>query len=119
MNSQFEVGKEKDRMWAILSHLSALCGFLIPMGNVVGPLVIWLVKRESSPYVAAHAKEALNFNISITLYSAFATLLLFIYIGALFLIVIFGFWLISLVLAALRAREDKPYRYRLIFRFVS
>lgn len=117
MNLQNNIAKE-DRIWAIICHLSGLCGFLFPLGNVVGPLVIWLVKRESSPYVAVHAKEALNFNLSIAIYAAIATLLIFVYIGAVFLFAIFFFWIISLAMAAIKASENKTYRYRLMIRFV-
>ncbi|WP_400163263.1 DUF4870 domain-containing protein [Brevibacillus sp. TJ4] len=118
MNAHSEIVKE-ERIWAIVSHLSALCSLLIPLGNVIGPLVIWLIKRESSPYVAEHAKEALNFNISITLYSAFATLLLLVYVGVVLLTAIFLFWLISLIIAAMRANDNKMFRYRLSFRFIK
>ena len=118
VNLQNEIAKE-ERIWAIICHLSALCGFLFPLGNVVGPLVIWLVKRESSPYVAAHAKEAFSFNLSMVIYSAIATLLVFVYIGILLLLALFLFWVISLAIAAIKASENKMYRYWFTLRFVK
>jgi len=57
---------ESERTWGMLAHLSALAGLVVPLvGIVLGPLAVWLVKREESEFVAGHAKEALNFNISV------------------------------------------------------
>ena len=48
------------RNWAMLCHLSTFSGWFIPFGNILGPLIIWLMKREESPFIDAHGKEALN-----------------------------------------------------------
>ena len=53
------VDKEQ-RTWAMLCHLSALAGFIIPMGSVIGPLVVWLIKKEDMPLVAEHGRKSLN-----------------------------------------------------------
>ncbi len=59
-----------DRTWGILCHLSALAMLLgVPLGNLLGPLVVWLVKRDQSSFVDQQGREALNFQISITLYA--------------------------------------------------
>src|ERR1700693_6314368 len=58
---------ENERTWGMLAHLSALAGLVIPLiGNVLGPLVVSIARSDQSTFVAAHAKEALNFNISVT-----------------------------------------------------
>ncbi|WP_242771029.1 DUF4870 domain-containing protein [Brevibacillus parabrevis] len=111
-------GKD-ERMWAMIVHLSALAGFLIPFGNVLGPLVIWLVKREEGEFFQEHGKEALNFGISITIYAAISGLLLIVFIGAILLTALFIFWIVFVVIAAIRANEGKPYRYPLTLRFVK
>jgi uncharacterized Tic20 family protein len=111
-------GKE-ERMWAMIAHLSALIGFVIPLGNVLGPLIVWLVKREEGPFVDSNGKEALNFSISVTIYAAISSLMLIVFIGALLLIGLFIFWVICVIIAAVRANEGKAYRYPLTFRFIK
>ncbi|MED1794223.1 DUF4870 domain-containing protein [Brevibacillus nitrificans] len=116
MNQQY--GKE-ERMWAMIVHLSALVGFIIPLGNVLGPLIIWLIKKDTSPFINTHGKEALNFSITVTIYAAISYLLLIVFIGALLLIALFLFWAIFLIMAAVKANEGNDFRYPLTFRFVK
>ncbi len=52
------------RTWAMLTHLSALSGFVWPIGFLVGPLIVWLIKRDSHPFVDANGKSAVNFQIT-------------------------------------------------------
>ena len=52
-----------ERTWGMVAHLAALAGFMIPFGNILGPLVVWLVKREESAFVAYHAKQSMWFQI--------------------------------------------------------
>src|SRR5712671_6584317 len=57
------------RSWEVLCHLSSLVALIgVPFGNVLGPLIVWLIKRDASPGVDAHGKEAVNFHLSWTLY---------------------------------------------------
>ena len=63
-----QVDTRDQNMWAMLCHLSALAGFIIPLGNVIGPLVIWMIKKDVYPLVDDQGKEALNFQISMTIY---------------------------------------------------
>ncbi len=113
------VPSKKERQWATIAHLSAFFGFVIPLGNVLGPLVVWLIKREEGPFVDQQGKEALNLGISVTLYAAISYILVFILIGALLLIGLFIFWVIVVILAAVRANEGKGYRYPLVIRFIK
>ncbi len=53
-----------ERMWAMLGHLSAFTAFITGLGCVIGPLIVWLIKRETMPFAADQAREALNFNIT-------------------------------------------------------
>ncbi|WP_238933374.1 DUF4870 domain-containing protein [Brevibacillus choshinensis] len=110
---------KEERMWAMIVHLSALIGFIIPLGNVLGPLIIWLVKKETSSFVDTHGKEALNFSITVTIYAAISYLLLIVFIGALLLIALFLFWAVFLIMAAVKANEGGDFRYPLTFRFIK
>ena len=64
-----EITTSKDeRTWAMLSHFSALCMFIFPFGNILAPLIIWLIKKEEMSFVEDQAKQVLNFHISMTIY---------------------------------------------------
>lgn len=111
-------GKE-ERTWGMIAHLSALSGFVIPFGNILGPLIIWLIKREEMPFVNQQGKEALNFGISMTIYAAISYILVFVLVGILLLIGLGLFWIVVVIIAAVRANEGKPYRYPLNIRFIK
>src|SRR5687767_592209 len=71
-----------ERTWSLMAHLSALAGLLgVPLGHVLGPLVVWLVKKDQSAVVAAHAKEALNFQITVTIAGLVCIPLIFVCVG--------------------------------------
>ena len=114
-------GISKDiRNWAMLCHLASFAGFAgIPIGNILGPLLVWLLKREESPFIDAHGKEALNFQISVTIYAIVCAILILILIGILLLVVLILFALISVIKAAIRANNGAEYRYPLTIRFIN
>ncbi len=109
----------ESRMWAMLAHLSALSGFVIPFGNIVGPLIIWLIKRDEMSFVNDQAKEALNFNISMTIYMLVSLVLIFVVIGIPLIIVLGIAWLVLTIVAAVKANEGVAYRYPLTLRLVN
>jgi len=79
--------EKEERKWAMACHLSALAGFLIPFGNVIGPLVVWICKKDISEFVDEHGKTSLNFQL---------TLSIFIF-GSLFISVLSGFLLMIVI----------------------
>lgn len=100
------------RNWAMLCHYAAFAWFLAPMiGNVVGPLVVWQLKRDSDPYVDAQGKEALNFQITLTLALLVCTLLLKVLIGFPLIALISVVGLVLTVIGGIKANEGKPWRY--------
>ncbi len=108
-----------ERSFATFAHLGALAGCVIPMGSIILPLVIWLVKREESEYVDKQAKEALNFQISMAIMFIVAGLLCFILIGIPILIGLFVFDIVVSIIAAIRANEGRYYQYPINFRFIN
>ena len=58
----------EERMWATFAHLGFLAGLVVPLGNIIAPLVIWLVYKDQSDFIDRHGKEALNFHLSMLLY---------------------------------------------------
>ena len=111
---------ENERTWGMLAHLSALAGLVIPLiGNVLGPLVVTIARSDQSAFVAAHAKEALNFNISVTLAALLCTLLMLVFVGFLLGSALFIAWLVMTLIAAIKASEGAAYRYPFSLRLVS
>jgi uncharacterized Tic20 family protein len=102
-----------DKIWIILCHLSLLLG----VGFIL-PLVVFLVKRQDSPLTAEHAREALNFHISVILYAIVSALLVFVLIGIPLLIAVGLGSVICAIIASIKASEGKFYRYPLTLRLV-
>jgi uncharacterized protein len=111
---------ENERTWGMLAHLSALVGLVIPLiGNVLGPLGVSIARADQSAFVAAHAKEALNFNISVTLAAVVCALLMLVFIGFLLGSALFIAWLVMTLIAAIKASEGVAYRYPFSLRLVK
>ncbi len=95
---------------AALVHIAALSGVLLPLGHLLGPLVVWLGYRGREPLIDAHGREAINFQGSITLYAGLVALLLE---SAQWpaLLVLFTLDLLLILRAGIRARQGQLYRY--------
>lgn len=90
-----------DRTWPVLIHLSGLLTYFLPLGNVLAPLLVWLTKGRTDPEVEVHAREVLNFQITITIAGVIAAVLVFVLIGLVLvplvglthvLLTLFGAW---------------------------
>ncbi len=100
-------------------HLGGLVGLLVGFGHVVAPLVLWLMKRETMPFVDQEGKEAVNFQISVTIYAVIGAILLFACVGAPLLVALGLFDLIVVVMACSDSSSGKGYRYPLCIRFIK
>jgi hypothetical protein len=113
------------RQWAVLCHLAALLQIVLPtVGNIVGPAVVWLVKKEQYPLVNTEGKESLNFQISMTVYTwLISALLALTCVGKLLIpIAVLASAIVDVVLvvvAAVRTNRQEAYRYPLCIRFLS
>ncbi|HET9048389.1 MAG TPA: DUF4870 domain-containing protein [Chiayiivirga sp.] len=112
-------GDTQDRQWAMFAHLSALVGIIIPFGNIIAPLIIWQVKKDQFPLVDDQGKEALNFNIAVTLAFVVAFILMFVLIGFVLMPLIGIAWLVFVILAAIKANEGVNYRYPVNLRLIK
>jgi len=111
---------ENDRTWGMLAHLAALGGLIVPVvGNVVGPLLVWHSKRDQSAFVAEHALESLNFNISVSIGALVCGVLTLVLVGFLLFIALFIGWLALTLIAAIKASEGVSYRYPFALRLVK
>ena len=109
---------QDDRTWGMIAHLSALAGYAIPLGNVIGPMIIWLAKRDTSAYVAQEAREALNFHITVTIAAAISALLILVLIGFVLLIAVGLVALIFTIIAGIKANEGNGYVYPFAVRLI-
>ena len=108
------------RMWAMFSHLAGLAGLVIPaIGCVIGPLVVWLIKKEEFPFVEEQGKEALNFQISMFIYGVVAGLLCFACVGFVLAPLVGITDLVFLIIAAIKANDGQHYRYPLTIRLIK
>ena len=108
-----------DNSLAVLLQLLGFVGFVFPFGNIVAPLVLWLVKRADSPLLDRTGKEVINFQISYTIYAAIAGALCFVLIGLLILPVIFILWIVFMVIAAVKTGNGEEYRYPATIRLLQ
>jgi len=104
----------------VLSHASALLGFFVPYAfHILGPLIIWLAKRNDSPEIDAHGKESLNFQLSMLIYNIVAGLLCLVLIGFVLLMILHFLNLVLVIVASIQASEGKLYRYPLTIRLIK
>jgi len=109
----------EDRQWGLFAHLSALSGVIIPFGNIIGPLVVWQVKKDTSAFAADQGKEALNFNITMLIAAFVCFLLTFVLIGLVLLPIVGLAWLILTIIAAIKANNGEAYRYPFALRLIK
>ena len=102
-----------DKLWIMLCHLSLIIG----VGFIL-PLIVYFVKKQDSPLTADHAREALNFHISVYLYAFVSFLLCFVFIGILLLPVVAIGSVVCAIIACVKASNGEFYRYPLTLRLV-
>ena len=108
------------RTWCVLCHAAALAGFIVPwVFHILGPLIVWLAKRADSPEIDAHGKESINFQLSMLIYNVVAGILCIILIGIPILILLHLLNIDFVIVASIKASEDKLYRYPLTIRFLN
>jgi len=108
------------RTWNVLCHATALAGFFVPWaGHILGPLIVWLVKRSDSPQIDEHGKESLNFQISMLIYNVIAGVLCLVLIGFVILGILHILNLVLVIVASIQASEGKFYRYPITIRLIK
>ena len=109
-----------ERMWGMLCHLAAFAGIIIPVaGNVIGPLIVYLLKKDDFEFVDDQGKESLNFQITVTILMFVSGILIIAGIGALLLAVIGIVALVFTIIAAVKANEGEYYRYPWSIKFLK
>ncbi|GFM80442.1 orotate phosphoribosyltransferase [Pseudomonas cichorii] len=115
-DSQFPKPARDVRQWAMFCHLAAFGGFIFPFGNLLGPLIVWQLKKDSDPFLDSQGKEALNFQITVSIAMAVSMLLVIVVIGFPLLMLIGVGALVLTIIAAIKANEGQEYRYPFTWR---
>ena len=106
--------------WCMLCHLTSLAAYIgIPFGNIIGPLIIWLIKKDEFPLVDEQGKESMNFQISLTIYAIISGILCFIIIGIPMLIALIIIHIVFVIKATIKANNGETYQYPLTIRLIK
>ena len=110
----------QDRTLDATCHFLSFAGLIgIPFGNILGPLVLWAIKKDEMPSVNEHGKESINFQISMTIYALIALLSILILIGFVLLPAIIVLDIVLVIIAGVKAANGEFYRYPLTIRFIK
>lgn len=109
----------EERTMSMLCHLSALAGLLIPFGFLLGPLIVWLIKREQYAEVDRQGKDALNFQISMFIYMIISGILVLIVVGIILLVILGILNLVVIIVAAVKSNNGERFQYPLSLKIIS
>ena len=109
---------QEARNTAVAAHLSTFAGLVVPFGSVIGPLAVWLTRRDRDPFIDQAGQEALNFGISIAVYGLVTVVAALMLVGIPPLLVGVVAWVVLASLAAVKASHGQAYRYPLTMRLV-
>lgn len=107
-----------EKTFAMLCHLGGFAGFVFPFGNILAPLIIWIMKKEEYPFVDEQGRESLNFQISIIIYAIISLILMLVVVGFFSLIIIGIMSVVFPFIGAIKANDGESFRYPLTIRFL-
>ena len=109
-----------DYTLGMLCHLLSLTQLLgVPLGNILGPLIVWLINRDEDPFVDLCGKESLNFQISMTIYMVIAGILILLFVGLFMIPILMILNIVYTIIAAIKASQGSSYTYPLTIRFIK
>jgi len=108
-----------EKQWALFAHLAAFAGFIIPFGSIIGPLVVWQIKKNEMPFVDDQGKEALNFQITAAIAIMVCFVLIFAVIGIFLIPAVLLADLIFVIMGAIAANNGQAYRYPISLRLIK
>ncbi len=110
--------ERQTREWAMFLHLSQLLGFLVPLGGLIAPILIWQIKKPELPGLDAHGKVVLNWVLSVLIYCLVAALLTVILIGVPLLIALLVLAIVFPIIGGVKANDGELWRYPLSIPFL-
>ena len=115
--AEYDELSRDDKNMGVVVHLASFSGYLIPLGSILGPLIVWLMKREEIEFVDQCGRNCLNFKISVMIYAMISMILMFVGIGFLLLGFLAIFDIVVTIIAAMKASEGMSYQYPLSIKF--
>lgn len=109
MNDIFDA--KNSRQWAMFMHFSVFAGYLIPLGGLVLPIILWQLKKDQSPEIDQHGKNIVNFLISMIIYVFVSSILLFVFIGVFLLLALSIAGIVLPIIAAIKANNGEVWKY--------
>ena len=110
----------QERKWGTICHISALAGLLgNGVGFVLGPLIVWYMKKDEFPFVDAQGKEALNFQITMFIALLVSAALTLVVIGIFLVFAVVVVMTVFPILAAVKTNAGESYRYPMAYRFIK
>jgi uncharacterized Tic20 family protein len=107
------------RTWAMWCHLGSLAGyFLLPLGSIIVPVIIWMLKRDQDPFIDEQGRESINFQISLLIYGIISAILILVVVGFVLLGILYFAGIILVIIASIRANDGQSYRYPLTIRLL-
>jgi uncharacterized Tic20 family protein len=116
---EIKIYPESERNWAMFCHLSAFAGLFFPFGGIIGPMIFWLSRKDTSELVDRNGRASLNFQLSMLLYTVLCIPLFFLLIGFLILGVLLVVEIVSVVVASIRAANGQDFSYPLTIPFIQ
>lgn len=107
------------RQGAMLCHLAAFLGFVFPFGSVVGPLILWQMKKEVDPFIDDQGKEALNFQITVAIAWMVCIVLAFAVVGFFLMVALAIATVVLTIIGSIKANKGIAYRYPLTWRVIK
>ncbi len=114
---EFESNPEA-RTMGMLCHLLAFSGYVVPFGGILGPLVLWLIKKDQMPFVDDQGKEAINFQITIAIALVVSIILIFVVVGLVLVPLVAIASIVYTIIAAVNANKGIRYRYPFAIRLI-
>jgi uncharacterized Tic20 family protein len=110
---------ESDRNWAMFTHISAFAGYVFPFGGIIGPLFVWLARKDQSEWVDKNGKASLNFQLSIFLYTLLCIPLILLIVGVFFIGLLITLEFICIIIASTKAAQGQEFSYPLTIPFIQ
>ena len=110
---------DEERTWGVLAHAGGFAGLVVPFGNVLAPLVVWLAKKDESRFLDENGVRALNFQLTWSIILLVTALSVLIAVGVVLFPLAILAWLILTVLGTVKASEGEVYDYPLTIHFVG
>ncbi|MDD2197216.1 MAG: DUF4870 domain-containing protein [Bacteroidales bacterium] len=109
----------EERTMSMLCHLSALGMFLIPFGAILGPLIVWLVKKDQYLEVDKQGKDAINFQITMKIFFIISGVLVIIGVGLLLMAALVIFNLVIIIVASIKSNSAERFVYPAAIKFIQ